>query len=320
MCTAITYKNRYFGRNLDIDCEYGEAVTFTPRGFRFQFGKGVELKKHYAILGMAKVQDDYPLYFDAINEKGVCMAGLSFHTGLRYHEMKGGKDNIAPFEFIPWVLGQCGDMEEVKKLLDRVNIIDLNFSDDLPNSPLHWFVADRNSSVTVETVKDGLKVYDNPVGVLTNDPEFGMQMFNLNNYLSLTADVAENRFSDKINLESYSKGMGGIGLPGDLSSMSRFVKVCFTKLNSLSQRNEDLSQFFHILESAFQQKGCVRTGEEKYEITEYSSCCDLEEEIYYYKTYGNCGISAVDMKRENLDGNDLKIYELNREQSINYQN
>ena len=320
MCTALTYKNKYFGRNLDIDCEYGENVIFTPRNFSIDFRENIEMKNHYAILGMAKVKDDYPLYFDAINEKGVGMAGLSFHVGLKYHEMMDGKDNIAPFEFIPWVLGQCGNIDEVKKLLEKINIIDLNFSKDLPNSPLHWFIADCENSITVESTKEGLIVYDNPVGVLTNDPEFKMQMFNLNNYLNLTAESAENRFSDKIRLETYAKGMGAIGLPGDLSSMSRFIKATFTKLNSDSDEELDLSQFFYILESVFQPKGCVKTKSGKYEITEYSSCCDLRKGIYYYKTYGNCGISAIDMKKENLDGFELKSYELRKKQSIYYQN
>ena len=226
-----------------MDCEYGEKIVFIPRGFDFKCGEMTKLSKHYAMLGMAKIQDGYPLYFDAINEKGVGMAGLSFHVGLKYHKIKPEKYNIAPFEFIPWVLGQCGDIDEVKLLLKRVNIIDLKFSEDLPNSPLHWFVADKKGSITVESTKEGVMVYDNPVGVLTNDPEFKMQMFSLNNYLNLTADVAENRFSDKIELEAYSKGLGAMGLPGDLSSMSRFAKATTFLIDPSSSLIFDLTLF-----------------------------------------------------------------------------
>jgi len=320
MCTAITYKNRYFGRNLDVEQEYGEKIIFTPGNFGFKFREKCEMKEHYAILGMGVVKDGYPLYFDGINEKGVGMAGLSFHMDLKYHEINPQKYNIAPFEFIPWVLGQCSGIDEVKRVLEMVNIVDLNFSEELPNSPLHWFIADKNDAVTVESTKEGIKIYDNPVGVLTNDPEFKMQMFNLNNYLNLTAAAAENRFSDKIRLEAYSKGMGAMGLPGDLSSMSRFIRVAFTKLNSVSEGEEDIGQFFHILESVFQQKGCAKTSEGKYEITEYSSCCDLEKGIYYYKTYKNSRITAVDINKENKESEELKCYELTGKQEINYRN
>ena len=324
MCTAITYKTKdhYFGRNLDLEYSYMETVTITPRNYPFKFRQAKIVDKHYAIIGMAYVASDYPLYYDAINEKGLGMAGLNFPNNAFYHEDKKDKDNIAPFEFIPWILSQCATIDEAKLLLNKINIANINFSDELPASPLHWIIADKNNSITVESVKDGLKIYDNPVGVLTNNPTFDMHMFNLNNYMNLSIEPPQNNFSKKLNFDIYSRGMGALGLPGDLSSASRFVKATFTKMNSLSgvRESESISQFFHILTSVEQQRGCVHMGEDKYEITIYSSCCNMDKGIYYYTTYENSQITGVDMHKENLDNEKLISYNLVEGQQIKMQN
>ncbi len=324
MCTAATYKTKdhYFGRNLDLEFSYHETVTITPRNYAFKFRNNKNIDNHYAIIGMAFIVDNYPLYYDAMNEKGLCMAGLNFPDNAHYFEKQEGKDNVAPFEFIPWILTQCETINEVKKLLKNINIANINFSDQLPASPLHWIIADKNESITVESIKDGLKVYDNPVGILTNNPTFDIQLFNLNNYMNLSTEPAVNNFAKSLNLNAYSRGMGAIGLPGDLSSSSRFVKAVFTKMNSLSNDTESssISQFFHILTSVEQQRGCVHMGKDKYEITIYSSCCNQDLGIYYYTTYENNQITGIDMHHENLDSKNLVSYPLIENQQIFMQN
>ena len=324
MCTAATYttKDHYFGRNLDLEFSYNETVTVTPRNYPFQFRKVKALESHYAMIGTAFVVDNYPLYYDATNEKGLSMAGLNFPENADYKQEAEGKDNVTPFEFIPWILGQCSTIKEVKELLGRINLININFSEKLPLSPLHWMISDRNESITVESVKEGMKIYDNPVGILTNNPTFDIQIFNLNNYVNATREIPENRFSSAIALDVYSRGMGGIGIPGDLSSSSRFVKAVFTKLNSVSgtSESESISQFFHILGSVNQERGCVRLAEDTYEITIYSSCCNIDKGVYYYKTYENSQITGVDMHNENLNSQNLVSYPLIKEQQIKIQN
>lgn len=324
MCTAATYKTKdhYFGRNLDLEYSYNESVTVTPRNFVLNFCKMPDLKEHYAMIGMATVMNGYPLYYDATNEKGLSMAGLNFPGNADYKPLATGRDNVAPFEFIPWLLGQCADVSEARALLDRINLVDINFSPELPLAPLHWIISDRNESITVEPVRDGLRVYDNTVGILTNNPTFDYHMTNLCNYMGLSAEAPVNSFSDKVDLEAYSRGMGAMGLPGDLSSASRFVKAAFTKLNSLSgsSESESISQFFHILASVAQQRGCVHMGEGKYEITVYSSCCNTDKGIYYYTTYENSQITGIDMRRENLDSALLISYPLITSQQIRMMN
>ncbi|NSP54992.1 choloylglycine hydrolase family protein [Enterococcus faecalis] len=324
MCTAITYvsKDHYFGRNFDYEISYNEVVTITPRNYKFSFREVGNLDHHFAIIGIAAGIADYPLYYDAINEKGLGMAGLNFSGYADYKKIEEGKKNVSPFEFIPWVLGQCSTVDEAKKLLKNLNLVNINFSDELPLSPLHWLLADKEQSIVVESTKEGLRVFDNPVGVLTNNPTFDYQLFNLNNYRVLSTRTPKNNFSDQIELDIYSRGMGGIGLPGDLSSVSRFVKATFTKLNSVSRSSEyeSISQFFHILSSVEQQKGLCDVGDEKYEYTIYSSCCNLEKGIYYYRTYDNSQITAVDMNKENLEKDSLIVYPMVETQQINYAN
>lgn len=296
MCTAVSYKTKdhYFGRNLDLEFCYNETVTITPRSYTFNFRKTDATKSHYAIIGVATVAENYPLYYDATNEKGLSIAGLNFPENAVYNEFNDSKINIAPFELIPYILGQCENVEQARALLKKINLAKINFSKEFMLSPLHWLISDKTQSITVESVKEGLKIYDNPVGVLTNNPSFDMQMFNLNNYMSISNKPPTNNFSDKLNLKIYSRGMGAIGLPGDLSSQSRFVKAVFTKFNSAKENNEEksVSRFFHILTSVEQQKGCVLVDKGKYEYTMYSSCCNTDRGIYYYTTYENRQINA----------------------------
>lgn len=324
MCTAVTYKTKdfYFGRTLDYEFSYGNEITVTPRNYHFKF-RNIDIpQSHFAIIGMAHIAEEYPLYYDAINEKGLGMAGLNFAGNAVYSKSVANKKNIAQFEFIPLILGQCTTVADARKMLAEINITDTPFSDKLPCSPLHWIIADVEESITVECMKNGMHIYDNPVGVLTNNPPFEQQLFQLNNYIGLSARQPENLFSDKLDLNKYSRGMGALGLPGDLSSGSRFVRASFVKMNSFSgdTENESVTQFFHILGSVEQQRGCCEVTEGKYEITLYTSCCNATKGIYYYTTYENQQISAVDMHRTDLDGNKLFCYPLISEQQIRFQN
>lgn len=324
MCTAATYKTKdfYFGRTLDYEFSYGEEIVVMPRNFPISFRHMGEMKHHYALIGMAHLAGNFPLFYDAINEKGLGMAGLNFVSNADYKPFAPGKDNVAPFEFIAWILSQCTSVKEARLLLDKINLVNTPFSDQLPLAQLHWIIADQEEAITVESVKEGLKVYDNPAGVMTNNPSFDQQMHNLSNFMNLSPKSPSNHFSGKLNLATYSRGMGALGLPGDLSSQSRFVRVAFVKLNSISgdSESESVSQFFHILGSVDQQRGCCDVGEEKYEYTIYTSCCNASKGIYYYTSYENHQISGVDMHRENLDGDSLSRFLLILGEHINLQN
>lgn len=324
MCTAATYRTRdfYFGRTLDYESSYGEEVTIAPRGFPLQFRTGEALERHYAMIGMAHVAQGYPLYYDAVNEKGLGMAGLNFVGNAVYRQPQPDRDNVDTFEFIPWILGRCATVAEARVGLQRLNLTGGAFSAALPAAQLHWIIADRDGAIVVESVKDGLRVHDNPAGVLTNNPPFEEQLFNLNNYMALSPRQPQNHFSSKLDLAPYGRGMGALGLPGDLSSQSRFVRAAFVRLNSVSGDSEaaSVSQFFHILNSVDQQRGCCELEPGVYEYTIYTSCCNADRGIYYYTTYDNHQISAVDLRRTDLDGAELVRYPLISQEQIRFQN
>ena len=257
-----------------------------------------------------------------MNEKGLGMAGLNFVGNAFYRDDIDGKDNVAQFEFIPWILCQCATVAEARTLIEKINITKTQFSPQMPSGQLHWIIADKNDCIVVESVKEGINVHDDPVGVLTNNPPFDMQMFRLNDFRGLSPKQPENTFSDKLDLKSYSRGMGAMGLPGDLSSQSRFIRAAFVKMNSRSAPDEQdsVSQFFHILNSVDQQRGCCEVAEGKYEITIYTSCCNTDKGIYYYTTYNGHQISAVDMHKEGLDSAKLIAYPMITGEIINFQN
>lgn len=325
MCTSMALKTRdfYFGRNMDIEHGFGGRVVVTPRNFPFSFRKCGEMRAHYAMIGVAAVRDGYPLYAEAVNEKGLGVAGLSFPENACYpSEETRGKDNVSPFELIPWLLGQCGSTVEARKKINEMHLVGIPFSEALPLSPLHWHIADREESIVLEPVKEGLRIYDNPAGVMTNNPPFDFHMENLNQYLNLTVDYPKNRFHPKAGLKPFGVGMGAVGLPGDFSPASRFVRETFLRFNSISGEDEleSVTRYFHLMDAVSMPDGIVMTREGRFEKTEYTCCVNADKGIFYYKTYENNQITAVDMHRENLDGNALTEYSLVKTQQIHWIN
>ncbi len=328
MCTAMSFtvaNHHYFGRNLDLELSYGQQVVITPRNKPFNFHEVDDLNQHYALIGVAAVMNDYPLYFDAANEHGLAMGGLNYPDNAFYADSKAGAKNVASFELIPWVLGQCATVDEAKKLLTNVNVTNRQFSPDLPASPLHWLIADQTSAIVVESDRDGVHVYDDPVGVLTNNPSFPKQLFNLNNYRTLSANTLANTFSDQVNLTDYSRGLGTRNLPGGMDAESRFVRATFNKYNANWPEHDEIAnitQLFHVMHSVEQQSGLdqVATNPAKFEYTIYTVGYDLDEGSLYYTTYTNNQINCVDMNKVDLAGEQLTSYPFINQQAINHVN
>ena len=319
MCTAITFngKDTYFGRNLDLEYRLNEAVTIMPRNFPLKYRFIDTESYHPAIIGMATVREDYPLYYDAANEYSLAMAGLNFVGNAVYSPPKENKLNITTFELIPYILGNCKNVFEAVTLLKQINITDTPFNKELSVGYLHWIIADKNSSIVVEPLKEGIKIYDNPVGVLTNNPTFDFHLKNLNQYINLTPNDNKKAFAENLNFPFLSHGLGAVGLPGDLSSISRFVRATYHKFCTVKPETEEesVTNFFHILNSVFQTEGLTRF-DGKFEKTVYSSCINIDKCIYYYKTYENCRISKIDRFATDFKGNSIISYPIITKQSF----
>lgn len=325
MCTSLTFQTSdfYFGRNLDLEYNFGEKIVITPRQYPFVFKFAGTLSEHYAMIGTAQITDGCPLYAEAVNEKGLCLAALNFPGNAVYAEApENGKTNLAPFELFGFLLGTCATVKEAQEQLKTVCITHTAFKDGYPVAPLHWHIADKDRSMALECTKDGMHLYENPVGVLTNNPPFPFHLTNLQNYMHLTPNPPENRFAPALGLSPYGQGMGALGLPGDASPASRFVRAAFCKWNSELPSGEEASvtQFFHILDNVAMVAGSVRTPENKLDRTSYSCCINASRGIYYYKTYENNQISAVSMHKTDLDGCAPVVFEQVNRQQICYQN
>ncbi len=320
MCTAI-YENQsrpLFGRTLDLEYSHNERVVITPRHFKLKFLREKEISSHKAIIGTAHIHNGYPLYYDAVNESGLAAAALSFPDNAVYRPYRDGARNIASFEVIPRLLSLCETISDAVALLEEINITNESFSTSLPSTPLHWLIADKNGAVTLECGSHGVQIYDNPAGVLTNSPPFEYHMTNLANYMQTGSLPPENRLCPSVELKHYSRGMGGLGLPGDFSSPSRFVRAVFAKNHTAPADNAEgeVSRFFHIMDTVSQPRGCALTEERKPIETVYTSCADLSSLSYYFTTYGHRQISAVSLEDTTLNGDSPICYAMERTESI----
>ncbi len=320
MCTSIAWKNGdfYIGRNMDISFDFDRKIVITPRNYIFNFKEVPQISTHYAIMGAAMVANDFPLYAEAVNEKGLYMAGLNFPEMAVFSKSVANKNNVTANEFIPYILCKAANINEASELLKQINVTDTSFMEGLPIPSLHFIISDKTLSLVVECTKTGMHIYENKTGIMTNNPSFDMQLHALNNYMHLSNKSPDNNMTNELELKHYCMGLGALGLPGDFSSQSRFVKAYFLKANAVAEKTETSSmiQMFHILNAVAMVRGSVLDGE-KYDITVYSCCINADKGIYYFKTYESCGISAVYMHNENLENKELIVYSYNPNMQIN---
>jgi len=173
MCTAVGYTagHFYFGRTLDHDRSYGEKIAVTPRNAPLIFRQQQPSAHHYAFIGMAYPAAQTPLYYDAVNEKGLAVSGLSFPEAV-YNENEAWKENIPSYDVTFRILSECGSVVEASAFLKNANITNKAFSRELSPSPLHWIISDYYNCIVLEQTEKGLRLYENPLRVLTNSPPF----------------------------------------------------------------------------------------------------------------------------------------------------
>lgn len=309
MCTVISFvgDSLYFGRNMDIDFDFGHKIAVVPRDYALKTKESGTLLRHYAMIGGAAVADGYPLYAEACNEKGLCMAGLNFPFNAAYKKRAGkGKKALAPYELIPYVLATCADLDEAKILLANTEITDVPFSRDLPVAPLHWIASDKSGSIAVEQTADGMNVYDDPYGVLTNNPLFPFHRENVRRYEKLSS----KNFPARVDKTMFCEGLGAIGLPGDWSSYSRFVKAEYCLRNAVcgGDPRQMTAQTFRMLESVAMPRGGVVTENGKEDITAYSSVIDAERREYCFRTYDGFSCGRVVLTEELASGEELAVF------------
>lgn len=310
MCTAlsVTGNTHCFGRNLDLDLSYGEHLIVVPRNFTFHLCHENVLSQHYATIGMGIVKDNFPLYFDGVNEHGLCGAGLNFPKFAHYNEISDTKLNLASFEVIPYILSTCKSTDEAVKVLKNINVTADAFDSQTSPSPLHWIFSDRTSSCIAEPTADGLNVYSSPNGVLTNSPEYPVHLRNLREFKATALSPTQNS-----SIFEECRLHGSFRIPSGLSSEDRFVRCSVISENSpaSSTSEESIAHFFAVLSSVAVPAGCITAQSGEYHFTRYTSCC-TDDGSYYYRRHNKLHTFS-----ENLFSFDLESGNLIVPQSLN---
>lgn len=308
MCTAIRIGD-CFGRNLDLDYSFNQNVIFIPAKFNIKYNYVTDNISPNKVLGMGIVIDNYPLLSDGFNQFGLAGAGLNFPNNAKFFPYDKHKINISPYELLPYILRNFKSVKEVKSYLNKVNFLDKSFSNTLPLAPLHYIFADKNESIVVESSYKGLVIYDNQFDVLTNNPDFEYHKNNANRYLNLTNQYPTNKIPN-LKLEADSVGFGSMGLLGDYSSSSRFIKAFYLAkfVNLPKEDSKKIATFINCLTSLSFIQGVCKSVKGEFERTLYSSCMDLTNLTYSYKTECGLSIHSINMDEPSLDS--LKIYDL----------
>lgn len=317
MCTCISRKigdKNYFGRTMDIEADFGQKVVFTPRNYPYSLKNGRNIESHFAILGMAVIENGYPLYADAMNEKGLSMAGLNFPLSAHYEKIEKeiSQNALAPYELIPFVLSSADDVPSAKRLLSQIKICDIPFNEEIGTSPLHFQISDRRGDcIVLEPSREGIKIYDNKTGVVTNEPPFPSQIAHLENFRGLSSSSRGGKMKDAFKLSEPSLGDGAIGLPGDYSSLSRFVRAAYLSANAEFEDSEEdrTCGLFHIFESVSIVRGTVKSKSGNH-YTHYVSVMDTAECVYRFRTYNDLSVRAISFSQAELDGDSLTEYSL----------
>jgi choloylglycine hydrolase len=321
VCTAIKAKN-LFGRTLDLEYSYNESVILTPRKYEFNFRYEKHKKSRFSMIGIGIEKDEFPLYYDAANERGLYVAALNFPYSTRYRNYDNEKKNCASYELIPWLLSECQSVKCAKEYLKDINITNDSFAEDLPYSPLHFFVADSNEAIVLESTEHGIEIFDNPYNVLTNEPPFSFHKENASHYMALSPHQPKNMLCPNTDLSLCSFGMGSSGLPGGASSTARFVRALYANSHTLSDENDcnHISRFFHIADWVSVPYGASLTADGAAIKTVYTSCFDANEKIMYFTTYKNRRIRAVKLNTTDSNFEKLLLFSLDGSEDVLFRN
>lgn len=311
-CTGIVIKTQngatITARTLEFGFDLQSNILVIPSGNYISFlssGKdkvGYKMKSKYGFLGMNAL--DQNIVIDGVNEAGLYFGGFYFSGFAVYEKLTPSNQAraISSEELGNYILGSFATVDEVKVGLKNITVVGTFIEQISGDAPLHYAVTDRaGKSIVIEYSIAGLKIFDNTVNAITNNPTYDWHLTNLRNYVNLSADNVSGFVLDGQNYTPLSEGSGMIGLPGDTSSVSRFVRATAFVNTSLPAKDEDEAIFraFHILNNFDIPIGLVKQKEKTSAISEFTvwtSAVDTKNSIYYFKTYENQSVKKVDLK------------------------
>ena len=327
MCTGIRLKTEnntiVYGRTLEFGTEVKSNIIMIPRGYSFdsaaQKSRGLSWKSKYAVVG-ANMLDVVGLV-DGVNEKGLA-GGLFYFPGCaEYQIVTTESDVIAPWELITWCLTMCETVADVKKLLPTIVVAPILFDAWNIVPPLHAVVHDaQGNSLVIEYNKGSLIMHDNPLGVITNAPYFDWHMLNLGNYSNLTKINAESLLLDDVTIAPFGQGSGMLGLPGDFTPPSRFIRAVFFSQSAKKAKTEyeGCKTAFRILDLFNISIGLIQENKDasaSYDYTQWTAVTDLKNKRYYWHTYDNHQIQMVDLMSMDINGKDVLTIAMNYDET-----
>lgn len=326
MCTGFSFftksKHHYLARTMDFAFEFNGIPTVVPRHYRYQFDLESELRLQYGFVGTNLKVGRYR-FGDGINEHGVAISNHYFTGEASYsNHRRYGYFNLAPEEFIVWVLGFVKSIEELKQKVKNINIMNEKNTTLNIVPPLHFIITDASGhTVAVEPHNGLLIVKDNHVKVLTNAPKLEWHIQNLRNYAFLQPEKSTNQLVGKVLVRSMGCEAGTNGLPGGYTSTERFVRATYLRHHLSSSHNEDINLMncFKILDSVSIPQGAVLdAGETHY--TQYQLVMESKDKAYYIKPYFSNQLFKVQLNEELLSKDDMTFLPINNELHISQLN
>lgn len=330
-CTGIKLQAKdgsvVYGRTLEFGKELDSVLLIVPRNYHY-FGmtpehqNGLSWTTHYAFVGTNG--SGLPDAIDGVNEKGLAV-GLFYFPGYAGYQPVTAADaavTLAPWQLGSWILGNFSSVAEVKQHINEVKVADAVLPAWGITPPLHYIVADKaGNSIVLEYVNGQLNVYDDPVGVLTNAPDFAWHLTNLRNYIHLSAENVNGIDVDNLKLTPTGQGSGMMGLPGDFTPPSRFIRAFV--LSRYAMQNADaistVGQVFHILNQFDIPKGAIQqsnNGHITYNYTQWTSAADLAHSIYYIHTENNRRVRYIDLNKQDLNAKQITYIPLDQPEDM----
>lgn len=313
------------GRSMEFALELNSKIVIVPRGEKFvsvndKGVKGVSWVNKYGFLGINGFNIKGG-YVDGFNEKGLSFEALLF-TSAKYQQAVPGKF-VSIVDLGAWIMGNFATVEEVKKALPTINVTTASLTKPHGELGLHVALHDATGkNLVIEFIDGKVKVYDNPLGVMTNRPDFDWQMNNLRNYINLDSHDKHGRMLNGIKIEPTGVGSGMLGFPGDWTPPSRFVRLAYSVDAALPAKDaaEAVNLAEHLLNIVDIPKGMIKEKSTPLVMVEgYAQWVvikDLTNRVLYYKTYDNTAWKKIDLKKLNLaSGAPEKSLAINDKQS-----
>lgn len=333
-CTGLMLKAQdgsiVHGRTVEFVIKVDASMALIPRGYKFTSqtpieNAGLKYTTKYAAIGSFSF--DNVKILDGLNEKGLSVGVFYFPVFAKYAPItsKNKHKALSPVDFPNWILTQFATVGEVRKAIENNKVVIVptvmkNWGPQPP--PFHYIVYDKTgNSIIIEPIDGKLVIYDNPLGVITNAPTFDWHMINLRNYLALNPKSTQKISVNKLDLKEIGQGNGMLGLPGDFSSPSRFIRAAVFSATAVPpQTSKDgINQIFHILNAFDIPIGVAREERDGLTLTDYTmftTAIDPQNLRYYYKSYDDQTIRSIDLKKLDLTGTQIKTFKVGGKQEI----